>query len=127
MPLFAFANAGVALNGGVDFSSGSHIILGIALGLVVGKPLGILLLTFVCEKIGIASRPAGLSWGSIFGAGMLAGIGFTMSMFVSNLAFTTPSFGELAKISILCSSLIAGILGSLFLYLLGSNVLKSRP
>lgn len=127
MPLFAFANAGVALNGGVDFSSGSYIILGIALGLVVGKPLGILLLTFVCEKIGIASRPAGLSWGSIFGAGMLAGIGFTMSMFVSNLAFTTPSFGELAKISILCSSLIAGILGSLFLYLLGSNVLKSRP
>ncbi|WP_051420572.1 Na+/H+ antiporter NhaA [Helicobacter pametensis] len=127
MPLFAFANAGVALKGGIDLS-GSHIIYGIALGLVVGKPVGILLLTYLCEKFGIASRPDGLSWGAILGAGMLAGIGFTMSMFVSNLAFDVPLYGEIAKISILSSSLVAGILGSLFLLFLGgkNNMLESR-
>lgn len=127
MPLFAFANAGVALNGGMDLSS-SHLIYGIALGLIVGKPMGILLLTFLCEKIGIASRPMGLSWGAIFGAGILAGIGFTMSMFVSNLAFDLPAYAEIAKVSILGSSLIAGILGSLFLLFFGSksNVIESR-
>lgn len=127
MPLFAFANAGVAIKGGVDLSS-MHVIYGIALGLIVGKPAGILLLTYLCEKFGIASRPEGLSWGSILGAGMLAGIGFTMSMFVSNLAFDVPAYGEIAKISILSSSLIAGILGSIFLLFMGkkTNVLESR-
>lgn len=128
MPLFAFANAGVSIQGGsVDFSS-SHIIYGVALGLVVGKPVGIFALTFLCEKLGIASRPDGLSWSYIFGAGMLAGIGFTMSMFVSNLAFTEPSYVDIAKISILCSSLLAGILGSIALLFLGkkTNVLKSQ-
>ncbi|MCE3047093.1 Na+/H+ antiporter NhaA [Helicobacter kayseriensis] len=127
MPLFAFANAGVKLEGGIDLSS-LHIVYGIALGLVVGKPLGILLFTLLCEKLGIASRPNGLSWGAILGAGMLAGIGFTMSMFVSNLAFDVPIYGEIAKISILSSSVLAGILGSLFLLFLGkkTNVLESR-
>lgn len=127
MPLFAFANAGVTLNGGIDLSA-SHLIYGIAFGLIVGKPIGILLLTFLCEKIGIASRPAGLSWGAIFGAGILAGIGFTMSMFVSNLAFDLPMYAEIAKVAILASSLVAGILGSLFLLFFGSkaNVIESR-
>lgn len=126
MPLFAFANAGVALGGGIDFQT-SHLIYGIAFGLILGKPIGILALTFLCEKMGIASRPAGLGWGAIFGAGLLAGIGFTMSMFVSNLAFDVPIYTEIAKISILASSLIAGILGSLFLLIFGSkpNVIKS--
>lgn len=128
MPLFAFANAGVSIQGGsIDFSS-SHIIYGVALGLVVGKPVGILALTFLCEKLGIAARPDGLSWGYILGAGMLAGIGFTMSMFVSNLAFNDASHVDIAKISILCSSLLAGILGSIALLFLGkkTNMLKSQ-
>ena len=128
MPLFAFANAGVEVAGGSIDSTTSHIVYGVGLGLIIGKPIGILVLTFLCEKLGIASRPDHLSWGCILGAGMLAGIGFTMSMFVTNLAFESASHIDIAKISILCSSLLAGILGSLALLFLckKTNVLKSQ-
>lgn len=127
MPLFAFANAGVAIGGGNIDTTTSHIIYGVGLGLVVGKPLGIFILTFLCEKLGIASRPDHLPWSCILGAGMLAGIGFTMSMFVTNLAFESANHIDIAKISILCSSLLAGILGSLALlfFCKKTNVLKS--
>lgn len=114
MPLFAFANAGVNIQAEVNFNI-DHIMLGIILGLVVGKPLGILGLSFVCEKLKIASRPEGVTWSHIFGAGMLAGIGFTMSMFVSNLAFDDSSSADVAKVAILLASSIAGVIGSLFL------------
>lgn len=114
MPLFAFANAGVDIRGEVNFHI-DHIMLGIMLGLVVGKPVGILGLTFLCEKCKIAARPEGVTWSHIFGAGMLAGIGFTMSMFVSNLAFDDIYSTDVSKIAILLASSIAGILGSLFL------------
>lgn len=114
MPLFAFANAGVDIRGEVHINI-DHIMLGVFLGLVVGKPLGILLFTFVCEKLGIAARPQGVSWGHIFGAGMLGGIGFTMSIFVSNLAFESAQSQDVAKISILLASSVAGILGATFL------------
>ncbi len=114
MPLFAFANAGVNIQAEVNFNI-DHIMLGIILGLVVGKPLGILGLTFVCEKLKIASRPESVTWSHIFGAGMLAGIGFTMSMFVSNLAFDDPSSADVAKVAILLASSIAGVVGSMFL------------
>lgn len=114
MPLFAFANAGVDIRGEINFQI-DHIMLGIILGLVVGKPVGILGLTFLCEKFGIASRPAGVSWNHILGAGMLAGIGFTMSMFISNLAFDEAQAMDVSKIAILLSSSIAGILGSVYL------------
>ena len=114
MPLFAFANAGVDIRGEVNFHI-DHIMLGIMLGLVVGKPVGILGLTFLCEKCKIAARPEGVTWSHIFGAGMLAGIGFTMSMFVSNLAFDDTYSTDVSKIAILLASSIAGILGSLFL------------
>ncbi|WP_110581418.1 sodium/proton antiporter NhaA [Helicobacter cinaedi] len=114
MPLFAFANAGVNIQAEVNFNI-DHIMLGIILGLVVGKPLGILGLTFVCEKLKIASRPEGVTWSHMFGAGMLAGIGFTMSMFVGNLAFDDPSSADVAKVAILLASSIAGVVGSMFL------------
>ena len=114
MPLFAFANAGVDIRGEIHMNI-DHIMLGVFLGLVVGKPLGILLFTFVCEKLGIAARPQGVSWGHIFGAGMLGGIGFTMSIFVSNLAFESAQSQDVAKISILLASSVAGILGATFL------------
>lgn len=128
MPLFAFANAGVDIGADVNFGI-DHIMLGIILGLVVGKPLGILGLTFLCEKLKIASRPAGVSWSHIFGAGMLAGIGFTMSMFVANLAFEDAQSGEMAKevakVAILLASSIAGIVGSMFL-LLNHRISKAK-
>lgn len=121
MPLFAFSNAGVNVAGGIDFGL-DYIAPGVFLGLVVGKPIGILLFTFLSEKLGIAARPVGIRWMEILGAGMLAGIGFTMSIFVSNLAF--DSFGggdsqvaeDVAKISILIASSTAGIIGAIFLF-----------
>ncbi|MDO7253431.1 sodium/proton antiporter NhaA [Helicobacter cappadocius] len=117
MPLFAFANAGVNIGNEIHFDI-DHIVLGVVLGLVIGKPIGIFFITFLCEKLRIASRPEGISWGHIVGAGMLAGIGFTMSMFVSNLAFSHPESMEVSKISILIGSLISGIIGVLYLNVL---------
>ncbi|PAF51031.1 sodium/proton antiporter NhaA [Helicobacter sp. 13S00477-4] len=117
MPLFAFANAGVNIGGDINFNI-DHILLGVVLGLVIGKPLGIFIITFLCEKIGIATRPKGINWGHILGAGMLAGIGFTMSMFVSNLAFSHPESMEVSKIAILGGSLISGMIGVVYLIFL---------
>lgn len=114
MPLFAFANAGVDIDSEINFHI-DNIMLGIMLGLIVGKPIGIFGLTFLCEKCKIAARPKGVTWSHIFGAGMLAGIGFTMSMFVSNLAFDNIHSSDVAKVAILLASSIAGILGSLYL------------
>ena len=114
MPLFGFANSGVAISDDINFGI-DHIMLGIILGLVVGKPIGILCFTFLCHKLNIAQKPESVSWINILGAGMLGGIGFTMSIFVSNLAFSDPSSTDLSKLSILIASSLAGILGSLFL------------
>lgn len=119
MPIFAFANAGVTIGSNIDFSV-DYVFLGIFLGLVVGKPVGIFLFTFLAEKLGIAARPTGVTWTEIFGAGALGGIGFTMSMFVTNLAFSGEHAliaTDVAKISILIASLTAGILGAIFFLL----------
>lgn len=119
MPLFAFANAGVTIQSNFNFNI-DNIFLGIFLGLVLGKPLGIFVTTFVCEKIGIASRPSGVGWLHILGAGMLAGIGFTMSLFVSSLAFSNlEAAKELSKVSILIASLTSCVLGVIFLLIVG--------
>ena len=118
MPIFAFANAGVSIGSNIDFGV-DHVFLGIFFGLVVGKPLGIFTFTFLAEKLGIAARPKGVTWVEIFGAGALGGIGFTMSMFVTNLAFSGEHAlvaTDVAKISILIASLSAGILGSIFFF-----------
>lgn len=118
MPFFAFANAGVSIESNFNFHI-DHIFLGVFLGLVVGKPIGIFLASFLCEKLGIARRPDGISWTYIIGAGMLAGIGFTMSLFVSELAFTIEEAKELSKITILLASLTSCIVGVVFLLLSG--------
>lgn len=118
MPIFAFANAGVSIGSNIDFGV-DHVFLGIFFGLVVGKPLGIFTFTFLAEKLGIAARPKGATWVEIFGAGALGGIGFTMSMFVTNLAFSGEHAlvaTDVAKISILIASLSAGVLGSIFFF-----------
>ena len=118
MPIFAFANAGVSIGSNIDFGI-DHVFLGIFFGLVVGKPLGIFTFTFLAEKLGIAARPKGATWVEIFGAGALGGIGFTMSMFVTNLAFSGEHAlvaTDVAKSSILIASLSAGIFGSIFFF-----------
>lgn len=114
MPLFGFANAGVAISSDINFHI-DHIMLGIILGLVIGKPIGITAFTFLCDTLKIAKKPESVSWINILGAGMLGGIGFTMSIFVSNLSFSDTASTDLAKLSIIIGSSLAGILGSAFL------------
>lgn len=112
LPLFALANAGVSLSHGVDFTSG--LTLGIGLGLVVGKPLGVLGAALLATKVFGARLPAHAGWPELAGVGMLAGIGFTVSLFVTGLAFD-PAVADQAKIAVLAASCLAGCVGAVFL------------
>jgi len=111
MPLFALANAGVALNG----SSGGHVTLAVILGLAVGKPLGITAAALAAVRCRFASLPDGVDWMALHGCGWLGGIGFTMSLFIATLAFGDTSLLDSAKIGILSGSIIAGAVGAVFL------------
>jgi Na+:H+ antiporter, NhaA family len=111
MPLFALANAGVPLGGGVVEALTSPVALGIVLGLVVGKQLGITLFAWLAVRSGLSELPRGIGWRHVYGAGWLAGIGFTMSLFITDLAFSEDSLVEVAKLGILGASLIAGVVG----------------
>jgi len=111
MPLFALANAGVPLGGGVLEALTSPVALGIVAGLVVGKQLGITLFAWLAVRSGLSELPEGIGWRHIYGVGWVAGIGFTMSLFITDLAFTEDSLIEDAKIGIECASLIAGVVG----------------
>ncbi|MDE5602392.1 MAG: Na+/H+ antiporter NhaA [Helicobacter sp.] len=115
VPLFAFLNAGVKLDSGVNFNI-DGLFMGTLLGLIVGKPLGVLIFAYLGERLCIAIRPTGLHYGHISAIGIISGIGFTISMFVANLAYTTEEQITLAKISILIASLIAIILGAIALF-----------
>jgi NhaA family Na+:H+ antiporter len=111
MPLFALANAGVTLRGaGAAF--GSPVALGVLLGLVIGKPAGITLASWVAVRGGVATLPARVTWRAIGGVAALGGIGFTMSLFIAGLAFpAAPELLTSAKLGILSASLIAGVAG----------------
>jgi Na+:H+ antiporter, NhaA family len=111
MPLFALANAGVPLGGDLFETVSSPVALGIVAGLVVGKQLGITLFTWLAVKSGISELPRGINWRHVYGGGWLAGIGFTMSLFISDLAFPDGPVVETAKLGILAASLIAGVVG----------------
>jgi NhaA family Na+:H+ antiporter len=111
MPLFALANAGVPLGGDIVGALASPVTLGIVSGLVIGKQLGITLFAWLAVRSGVSELPEGIGWRHIYGAGWLAGIGFTMSLFISDLAFSEDSLVETAKLGILCASLIAGVVG----------------
>jgi NhaA family Na+:H+ antiporter len=111
MPLFALANAGLPLGGGILEALTSPVALGIVAGLVVGKQLGITLFVWLAVRSGLSELPEGIGWRHVYGAGWLAGIGFTMSLFISDLAFSDGSLVEDAKLGILCASLIAGVVG----------------
>ena len=112
LPLFAVFNAGITLDARVLAGVTGAISVGVILGLVVGKPLGLMLLSWLAVRSGLTSLPADLSWGAIFGVGWLAGIGFTMSLFVSALAFKGGPALEQAKMGILVGSLVAGVTGT---------------
>jgi NhaA family Na+:H+ antiporter len=112
MPIFAFANTGIEFSGGNFFSAESASLpLGIILGLTLGKPIGITLMSFLAVKLKLADLPAGIDFYHILGIGLIAGIGFTMSIFITELAFTTEEFTNTAKLSVLAGSVLAGAIG----------------
>lgn len=114
MPIFALANAGVVFTPEAMSSLLSNpVSIGVFLGLVLGKVGGITLFSWIAEKTGLAQLPTGSNWLQVIGAGFLAGIGFTMSLFITALAFEDPVLSDLAKMAILFGSLIAGITGYL--------------
>ena len=115
IPVFAIANAGVSLD--IDFYSllDTNIALGVALGLLVGKVLGVVGFTAIFIKLKIAKVPEGMTIKNLFGLGFLASIGFTMSLFVTSLAFTEEEYQTQAKIGIFVASIIGGILGYIIL------------
>lgn len=118
LPIFALANTGIVI--GLDWAQDltNTNSLGIIGGLVLGKPLGIILLSFVTVALGISRLPLDLNWRHIFGAGLLGGIGFTMSIFITNLAFAgNPEMINASKMAILLASLTAGTIGFLWLRL----------
>ena len=110
MPLFAFSNAGVI----IDFSTidaNLMIVLGVVLGLVIGKPIGIFGFTYLATKIGIIKKPDEISWGDVVAVGFLGGIGFTMSIFITHLAFADETIIAAVKLGVFAASFIAAIIG----------------
>lgn len=111
LPLFALANTAILIEGNWDQSIGEPFALGILLGLIIGKPVGITLFSFLTVKSSLCSLPTGVKWKELLGAGMLGGIGFTMSIFVTLLAFTDMHHINESKLMILLASLASGIIG----------------
>ena len=121
IPLFALANAGIDFRD-IDIGAAltSTIALGVIGGLVLGKTIGISLLSFITVKTGLGRLPEGTTWLHILGLSVVGGIGFTVSLFIASLAFEDPELNELAKVGILAGSLLAGLLGAALL-------LRARP
>lgn len=121
LPLFALANTCIAIGDDWQSTLGHSNSIGIIAGLVIGKPLGIWLLSYIGVGLGLCILPRGLKWINIIGAGLLGGIGFTMSIFITLLAFEDSEVINNSKIAILIASLIAGILGFMTLKLTLKN------
>lgn len=121
LPVFALANTGLVIGSDWAAQLGSSNSLGIMLGLVAGKPIGITLLAFIAVMIGICKLPLDLNWRHVFGAGMLGGIGFTMSIFITNLAFTgEQALIDSSKMAIFIASVVAAVAGLIYLKLFGA-------
>ncbi|WP_397581633.1 Na+/H+ antiporter NhaA [Sphingorhabdus sp.] len=115
VPIFGFANAGVSLAGISLAALIAPLPLGIAMGLFLGKQLGIFTSVWIVVKLGIAARPAHASWMQVYGVALLCGIGFTMSLFIGGLAFTGADQGDAVKIGVLMGSILSAISGYLIL------------
>ena len=123
MPLFAFANAGVP----IAFADlGNPVTGAVLVGFALGKPVGVLTFSWLAVRTGIARRPASLSWGFLAAGGLLAGIGFTMALFIANLAFD-PSLINAAKLGILSASVVSAVAGIALLVWLSQRGMQSRP
>jgi NhaA family Na+:H+ antiporter len=115
MPLFALANTCIELNTDMPDVMPIHMIVGIAAGLCIGKPVGILLFSYITVKMKWADLPRGIDWIDLTGAGLLGGIGFTMSVFITLLAFDSPDIVKISKVTIVIASLIVGVAGFFWL------------
>lgn len=115
VPIFALANAGVSLNIDISTLLSTNVALGVALGLLVGKVVGVVGFTWLLVKLKVAAFPTGMNLRTLLGLGFLAAIGFTMSLFITSLAFTHPAYMVQAKIGIFAASLIGGITGYIIL------------
>ena len=120
MPVFALANAGVLLGAGAARSLADPISVGVICGLVLGKPIGIVLFSWLATQSRIAAMLNGINWRQIVGVGMLGGIGFTMSLFIANLAFGDAPALKMAKVGILAASIISGAAGAVVLFRRGA-------
>jgi NhaA family Na+:H+ antiporter len=128
LPIFALANTGIVVNPGWPGELMTSNSLGILAGLVIGKPVGIALLCFAAVSSGLCRLPADLRWRHVLGAGLLAGIGFTMSIFITNLAFAGDAGTvNASKMAILLASLVAGIGGFAWLWLCGKRAAPAVP
>lgn len=127
LPVFALANTAIILSSNIGETLAQNYSIGIALGLIIGKPVGVFLLSYIAVAFGICKLPSELNWKSILGVGFLAGIGFTMSIFITLLAFNDQTVINNAKFVILLSSLVAGIIGYFSLKLiLKADVIESE-
>ena len=115
VPFFALGNAGVIIDSSMIQQLSNPIMLGIAAGLIIGKPLGIYLFTKLLTILKWGTLPTGVTWSHVVGAGFLAGMGFTMSLFITDLAFKDPEYQIIAKVSVLVASVISGIIGYVIL------------
>ncbi len=115
MPLFALANTAIILPSSFSGVYNSSIALGIITGLVIGKPIGIFLFSFIATKLGIASMPSKSSYKQLLGIGMLGGIGFTMSIFTSSLAYNLPELLVISKVAVITGSIGSSIAGYIYL------------
>lgn len=123
IPIFALANAGVSLAIDVEHLFSTNIALGVALGLLIGKVVGVVGFTLLLVKLKVAPFPEGMNIKNLFGLGLLASIGFTMSLFVTSLAFTHEEYMTQAKIGIFAASIIGGVLG----YYVLNKQIKKQP
>lgn len=121
MPIFALANTAIIFPNAVGDILHSSITYGILFGLVLGKPIGIFIFSFFSVKVGLASLPADTNWKQLWGTGMIAGIGFTMSIFIATLAFGEEELQIISKIAIIAGSLIAGAAGYIYLRMLARS------
>jgi Na+:H+ antiporter, NhaA family len=124
MPLFALANAGVAVQ---PAALQDPVAVAVALGLVIGKPVGIVLFAYLAVRLGVAALPTGVDWKVMVGGGALGGIGFTMSLFVAGLAFENPAHLTAAKVGILVGSTASALLGAALLAVVGRRGQRSSP
>ena len=112
MPVFALANAGITLDGiDLTVSGAQWVTLGVVLGLVAGKPVGIVGATWLMVRLGLCTLPVGVSWAGVWLVSLFAGVGFTMSIFIGMLAFSDPNLLGAAKLGVLAGSVVAAVLG----------------